>query len=45
MSLMFAQYFDYYAIILGRGVFVDTVYINIMHDCQYCQNGVYVLHC
>jgi len=35
ISLMFAQYFGYYAIIIlrGRGVFVDTLYRVVLCSC------------
>ena len=35
ISLMFAKYFEYYAIILGGGGFVDTLYVYTTHAVMY----------
>jgi len=39
-SLMFAQYFEYYGIILGRRFFVDTLYIRSQLTWTICRVGL-----
>jgi len=53
---MFAQYFEYYGIILGGRFFVDTLYLNVLnllyiqeeqqhsHDCIHSEIVPKTLH-